>query len=367
MHTDYDVIIIGVRVAGSILAARLGQMGFTVLGIDRATFPSDTLSTHFFRAPSFRAFAEIGVLEKVKSVAPQLTINYNVIDGIAFPEAVDRPVDYPFYMCVRRIILDNILVQRAREFSSVHILEGTKVTDLLYQGDRVTGVKWKGKNGFGEAKARVIIGADGVRSFIAREVKAQIELQEPVNRAMYYAYFSGFKAKEGPAAEFHFNGNLLVYSFPCDNNLTLLAVSVPISEFVNFKQDAENEFIRRLKLMVEISPRLDCARRESPVNGTGSIPGYLRIPFGNGWALVGDSGMVMDPWSGQGIDQSSTHALLMAKHLVNYFSGTKWETAMQQYHKERNEYSLKAFQRTCKFSADLRPMTRAALENRGLT
>jgi len=366
MQTNYDVIIIGVRVAGSILATRLGQMGYRVLGIDRAIFPSDTLSTHFFRAPALRAFAEIDVLEKVKSVAPRLTVNYNVIDGITFPETVDRPEDYPFYMCIRRITLDDILVQKAREMSKVEIMEGTKVTDLLYQDDTVMGVKWKSENGAGEARAKVVVGADGVRSFVAKKVKPQVELHEPINRAMYYAYYSGFPANEGPAAEFHYNGNTIAYCMPCDNNLTLLAVSVPISEFDHFKHDAENEFIKNLKLMKEISTRLDYAKIESPVKGSGSIPGYMRIPFGDGWALVGDSGMAMDPWSGQGIDQSSTHALLMAKHLADYFSGSKWQTAMQAYHKERNEFSIKAFKRTCKFSVDLRPMTKAALENRGL-
>jgi 2-polyprenyl-6-methoxyphenol hydroxylase-like FAD-dependent oxidoreductase len=54
------------------LAAILGQKGYRILLIDRATFPSDTLSTHFFRAPALRAFDQIGVCGEVQSVAPQL-------------------------------------------------------------------------------------------------------------------------------------------------------------------------------------------------------------------------------------------------------------------------------------------------------
>jgi flavin-dependent dehydrogenase len=216
-------------------------------------------------------------------------------------------------------------------------------------------------------KAKVIVGADGANSFLAKEINAQAEFKEPVNRAMYYAYYKGINANEGPAAEFHYNGNTLVYCFPCDSGLTLLAASVPIAQFTAFKKDTETEFQNVLKSMKVLAPRLDNSVREGPIRGSGSIPGYLRIPFGNKWALVGDAGMIMDPWSGQGIDQATTHALMLGKYLDDYFSRKKdWKTAMSSYHKDRNEFSLKTYQRTCRFSVDLRPMTNAALAKRGL-
>jgi flavin-dependent dehydrogenase len=158
-----------------------------------------------------------------------------------------------------------------------------------------------------------------------------------------------------------------VYCFPCDNGLTLLAASVPIAEFAEFKRDPEAKFLSELKAMTALAPRLAKAEREGPIRGTGSIPGYLRIPYGNGWTLVGDAGMVMDPWSGQGIDQASTHAVSLARLLLDYLAGkTEWATAMKAYHRERNEFSLNTYHRTCTFGVDLRPMTRAALERRGL-
>jgi len=83
--------------------------------------------------------------------------------------------------------------------------------------------------------------------------------------------------------------------------------------------------------------------------------------------LAGDAGMVMDPWSGQGIDQATTHSVLLADHLDKYFSGEEdWENAMKAYHFARNDFSVKTYQRTCKFSVDLRPMTNEALRRRGL-
>jgi flavin-dependent dehydrogenase len=86
---DYDVIIVGGRVAGSILATRLGQYGFRVLLLEKASFPSDTLSTSFFRAPALRVIEKIGVLEEIKSAAPPLRILWNNIDGHVIREPVD--------------------------------------------------------------------------------------------------------------------------------------------------------------------------------------------------------------------------------------------------------------------------------------
>lgn len=370
---DYDVIVVGARVAGSVLAALLGQEGRRVLLLDRARFPSDTLSTHFFRAPALRAFDQVGVGDEVRAAAPHLTVNYNVIYGIVFPEPVDRPDDYPFYMCVRRITLDDILVKRVRQISAVDLHEGAKVEGLVCE-DRavgstscVTGVRWRESNARHHATARAVVGADGIQSLVAKEVGPQVEHEEPVNRAMYYAYYRGLAPNDGPAAEFHYRENNLVYCFPCDSGLALLAASVPIAEFASFKRDAEGRFARELAAMPALAPRLESAEREGPVRGTGSIPGWMRIPYGDGWALVGDAGMIMDPWSGQGIDQATTHAVTLAGHLTSFLRGEMgWQSAMRAYHHDRNTFSKKTYERTCTFSRDLRPMTRAALDKRGL-
>ena len=365
--TDYDVIVVGARVAGSLVATLLGQNGHRVLLLDRAKFPSDSLSTHFFRAPALRAFQTAGVLDEVLASAPALTVNYNVIDGIIFPEPVDRPDDFPFYLCVRRITLDDILVRRAKATAGVEMKEGAVVVELLRQDGRVNGVRWRDGEGQHQATARVVVGADGLYSLVAKQAGAQVERQEPVNRAMYYAYYQGIQANKGPAAEFHYRGNYLVYCFPCDASLTLVAASVPIADFTEFKRDPNGRLEEELRAMTALKDRVAMAARQSPVRGTGSIPGILRVPYGPGWALAGDAGMVMDPWSGQGIDQGATGAVTLARELHEYLSGSKdWDPAMRSYHQDRNDFSLKTFERTCTFSRDLRPMTRAALESRGL-
>lgn len=365
---EYDAIIIGSRVAGSITGSLLGDQGHSVLVLDRAHFPSDTLSTHFFRAPSFRSFAAISVQDEVESVAPKLTVNYNVIDGIVFPEAVDRPDDYPFYLNVRRITLDDILVRRLKSTDNVELIEGAKARELLRDdAGKIIGVQWKDEDGKHEAHAKVVVGADGVRSFVAKEVEAVEERESEVSRLMYFGYFSDVEANEGPAAEFHYRGNNIGYSIPTDADLTVLAISAPIAKFREFKRDPEGKLMSELEAMVDIAPRLPKAKLESKVLGTGSIPCYMRIPFGSGWVLVGDAGMALDPWSGQGIDQVSSHSVMLATHLGAFLSGDQeWEAAMTDFHRERNEFSDKAYRQTATFAPDLRRMTAAALSKRGL-
>jgi len=365
---DYDVIIIGARIAGSVLASHLGDRGHHVLLLDRNTFPRDTLSTHFFRAPAIRVFDALGVLGEVEANAPRLTVDYNVVGDIVFPEPVDEPEDFPYYLCVRRITLDHILVRRSKRTEGVEMREGAVATDLLWEDGFCKGVKWREKGRRDEATARAVIGADGVRSTIARQVEPEVEDERPVERAMYYAYYRNIPAKEGPAAEFHYRGNHLVYCVPTSDDLTLLAASVPVEEFDQFRSDPEGELVAVLESMTALAPRLVGMEREGPVRGSGTIPCFRRVPYGPGWALVGDAGMTLDPWSGQGIDQASTHATMLAERLDAYLSGESgWGSAMEAYHQERNEFSQKIYRQTANFAPDLRPMTRKALERRGLT
>ena len=91
---DYDIIIVGGRVAGSVLAALLGEQGHRVLVLEKAHFPSDTLSTHFFRAPALRVFERLGVLDKVRSAAPPLTTVWNYMDGYVISVPVKAPEEH---------------------------------------------------------------------------------------------------------------------------------------------------------------------------------------------------------------------------------------------------------------------------------
>jgi flavin-dependent dehydrogenase len=351
---DFDVIIIGARVAGSVLATLLGQQGHRILILEKASFPSDALSTHFFRAPTFKVFERMHIFNQVLQTAPKLVNSFNDFDGRVSSGPVEDSGNYNHYLCVRRITLDDILIKRVQRESTVELHEGAALGELIWDEEQVVGVCWQESGHRFEAKARVVIGADGFYSQVAKQVKPLVEQSEPVNRAMYYAYYHGLQSQEGPAAEFHLRGNHLVYVFPTDGDLTLVAETMPIAEFGEFRKNPEERLTAQLKVLPELAPRLRGAERFGPVRGAGNIPGYMRVPYGRGWVLVGDSETIQDPWSGRGIDHATTHAALLADSLHAWLTDEMgWEQAMKQYHAARNEFSLETFQQTCMYSRDL--------------
>ncbi|HSL46164.1 MAG TPA: NAD(P)/FAD-dependent oxidoreductase [Anaerolineales bacterium] len=366
---DYDVIVVGGRVAGSVLATILGQRGQRVLVLEKSHFPSDTLSTHFFRAPALRVFERMGILEEVKSAAPPLTLQWNYIDGHVITEPVKTDEEHlRFFLCERRITLDWILFQRMAREPSVEVRQDAQVRELIWKDDRVAGVRWSEKEGMNEASARVVVGADGFYSMLAKIVVPAYETSFPVQRCMYYTYFQGLEPlDDGSIAEHHFVGNTLTYIFPTDASLTLVAISLPISEFSSLKKEPLKQVRSHLESLPLLAPRLCGAEVTAEVKGAGNIPGYQRVPYGPGWVLTGDAHQIMDPWSGMGIDHATTHASLLADALKGYLQETtSWETAMSKYHTQARQWSEKTYRRTCTFAADLRPMTRAALQRRGL-
>ena len=365
---EYDVIIVGGRVAGSILATRLGQSGFRVLLLEKASFPSDTLSTSFFRAPALRLFEKVGVLEEIKSAAPSLRVLWNNIDGHVIREPVDAPEEHlRFFLCERRITLDQILFQRVKREPCVEVRLGTNVRDLIWRDGRVIGVRWNEQDGMAEATARVVIGADGFYSTVVKLLNPVYETFSPVQRCAYYTYFQGLDSFEEPTAEHHFVGNTLTYVFPTDGNLTMVALSLPISEFHSFKKEPLQGLQAHLESLPLLAPRLAQAEIATDIYGSGNIPSYQRIPFGPGWALVGDAHQVMDPWSGMGIDHATTHANFLAASLYQWLKeDASWETAMNEYRKQARKWSQKSYRHTTSYAADLRPMTQAALQRRGL-
>jgi 2-polyprenyl-6-methoxyphenol hydroxylase-like FAD-dependent oxidoreductase len=367
MNAEFDAIVVGARIAGSITATLLGEYGHSVLLLDRAHFPSDTLSTHFFRYPALKAFQRAGVFDRVQAAAPHMSNTFTDIESHTWSEPVEGEDGLDYMICLRRITLDAILAERVQEVRHIKFSQGSRLTDLLRSGNTVIGAKWTDRSGNHENSARVIVGADGFYSKVAECVRPEMEAVEPVHRAMYFTYFQGFPRGETSAAEFYFRGDHLVYVFPTDKELTLIAISVPIAEFERYRKDAEGEMMSMLTNLPLLAPRLAAARRAAPVKGAGNIPCYQRIPYGAGWVLVGDSGQVFDPWSGQGIDHASQHAVLLADLLHQYLQNQKtWQDAMSEYHTLRNSSSKKNFESTRRFSRDLRPMARGALRNRGL-
>ncbi len=137
----HDVIVVGARCAGSPVAMLLARKGHRVLLLDRSTFPSDTVSTHYMHQAGLGRLRAWGLLDRViaTGVPPikQLSFSYTGIDIAGFPDPIDG-IDAVY--CPRRTVLDSILVDAARE-AGAEVIEGFSVTDAMFDGDRAVGVR----------------------------------------------------------------------------------------------------------------------------------------------------------------------------------------------------------------------------------
>jgi 2-polyprenyl-6-methoxyphenol hydroxylase-like FAD-dependent oxidoreductase len=177
----FDVIVIGARCAGSSTAMLLGRRGHRVLLLDRASFPSDVISTHFLWPHGASYLNRWGLLDQVKAVTPSFTELKLVNEGIPLTGSVplellqqhfqtlhgdDRGL-VQSYLSVRRRVLDDLLVDAAAA-AGVEVCQGCAVERLLMEGDRVVGVVCRTKNGEQfEARAPLVVGADGRYFFLA--------------------------------------------------------------------------------------------------------------------------------------------------------------------------------------------------------
>ena len=360
-NASYDVVIVGSRVAGSVLAALLGDAGLKVLLTDAQSFPSDTLSTHLFRGAGLISVLDrLGILETVEAMGPpRLLRNYNYSDGIPQPNPrPPHPGRLGFCMSVRRVTLDNLLILRAIQSPSVAFLPSTTVSRVLLDDDgRATGVQLRAPDGPREVQARMVIGADGRHSTVAKAVRAVIEQEVAAVRALYYCTVTGFAGIAPGAdagAEFSLRGDEMVYALPSESGVACIAASVNVERFRWLRKDLEGNFRRVVAGHAAIADRFEAATQLSPVTGYGPQPNYVRVPVGPGWALVGDAGIYQDPWSGQGMDMAGRHATFLAEALIGWMvDGQSESAALRGYHRRRNEHALPVFISTTSLATDL--------------
>lgn len=361
MDAEYDVVVIGARVGGAVAATLLGEAGHRVLLIDAATFPSDTVSTHFFRGAGLGAMlVRLRLLERVLELgSPPLTRQYDY-DGSSPGPTINDPQDpgqLGYCLSVRRLALDRLLVERARATPGVDFRERTPARSLLFDdGGRVSGVTVEHDGAKHAIRARLVVGADGRGSRVAGWVDAPIDRREVATRAMYYRYFSGFEGPGGVSdgPEFSLQGDELVYAFPSDAGLTCLAISINLGAFATFRHDLEGTFAARLTAHRGLAQRFAASTPVGRILGTGPKDAIVRRPYGPGWALVGDAALSQDPWTGLGMDNAGTHAGFLAEAIDDCLAGRSPEnTALADYHRRRDEHALSGFTETAELGRDL--------------
>jgi 2-polyprenyl-6-methoxyphenol hydroxylase-like FAD-dependent oxidoreductase len=310
----YDAIIVGARCAGSPTAMLLARRGFKVLLVDRATFPSDTISTHILWPHGAEILARWGLLGTLAATGAPPICRHMTFDvgPFALRGAIPDANDGRGGFCPRRTVLDSLLLHAAAE-AGVEVREGFIVDELLVAGDSVVGIRGHGRGADRvEEHARIVIGADGVNSFVARAVQAVEYDVRPVAACGYYSYFSDVRQDD---IELYVRDHHAFGGAPTNDGLHLVMVNWPARDFPAVRADVEGYVWRALESAPEFAARVREGRREERWYGTAGVPGYFRKPYGKGWALVGDASYNRDPITAQGISDAFIDAEMLATAL----------------------------------------------------
>jgi 2-polyprenyl-6-methoxyphenol hydroxylase-like FAD-dependent oxidoreductase len=347
----YDAIVVGARCAGSSTAMLLARRGLKVLLVDRATFPSDTISTHILWPHGAEVLARWGLRDSLAATGAPPICRRMTFDVGPFalcgtiPDANDGMGGF----CPRRTVLDGLLVNAAEE-SGADVRHSFTVDDLLMTGDTVVGIRGHGSGSRSvEERARVIVGADGVNSFVARAVHAPEYDPRPVAACCYYSYFSDVAQDD---IELYVRDHVAFGGAPTHDGLHLLMVNWPTKDFAAVRADVEGHVWRALEAAPAFLARMRAGRREEKWYGTAGVPGYFRKPYGKGWVLVGDAGYCKDPMTAQGISDAFIDAELLAEALSRWLSGHgTFEELLAAHESTRNERVRPMYEFTSQLAA----------------
>ncbi len=328
----YDAIIVGARVAGSATALLLARRGMKVLLLDKASFPSDTISTHYIHAAGISCLNRWGLLERlIATDCPpirRVAFDFGPFGFAGTPPPAEGGISDAY--APRRTVLDKLLVDAAVEVGC-EVRQNTAVEELVADGGTVTGVRC---GGFEEA-ADIVIGADGMHSLVARQVEPRRYNVHPILSCIYYGYWSNVPVS---IAELIVRPRQTVITFPTHDGLTVGIVSSAISDFPRIRLDHENCY------RAALPARFREGRMESRIFGTADLGNFYRQPYGPGWALVGDAGYHKDPLTAQGISDAFRDAELLAQALTGE---EPRDQALAGYERQRNEQTMALYEFTC--------------------
>jgi flavin-dependent dehydrogenase len=352
MAKAFDAIVVGARCAGSPTAMLLARKGYRVLVVDRASFPSDTVSSHLVHPLGATALSRWGLLDRLTATGCPPIDTYSFDFGPFTISGSPGTDESPIAFAPRRTILDKLLVDAAAE-AGAEVREGFAVEEVLIENGLAGGIKGRSSRGGSTVEhARVLVGADGFRSFVAERVQPEHYDERPPLCVGYYTYWSGLPM-DGRAEVYIRDGRAFA-AWPTHEDLTLIIAGWPYAEFEENKKDIEGNYLKTIELAPAFADRLRGAKREARFFGMG-VPNYFRKPYGPGWALVGDAGYNKDFITSQGIMDAFHDAEFCANALAQSFSAARpFEDAMAEYQRARDARVKPMYDFTCEL-ATLQP------------
>ncbi|WHY00916.1 NAD(P)/FAD-dependent oxidoreductase [Neobacillus sp. DY30] len=362
MRNQFDVIIVGGRVAGAATAYELSKKGYKVLLVERGKFPSDILSTHNFFNNSLVMLKEMGVLGTLLATGTPtykrvfIQFDDQIIDG-NFPEVEGEPN----CLCIRRTHLDQILFYHAAQQENVTAIQRYRVTDVVEENGATVGILAVDQNGIEhEYRANLVIGADGRNSLVRKKVNSEKLKSVPTDFASYVGYVKNFTQNGKRSAEFYKIKDKLIIAFPTSDQLHVIGIMFPLEDkewMERFKGNPEEAFRSLVDSGFENTDfprRLQAASFEGPVKGLLGYDNDWYNGMGKGWALVGDALSFKDPAVGQGMHDALYGARVLAEILSQHQDWSiNWDDMAEEYKQQMTTKMMARFEMACKFTKNI--------------
>jgi menaquinone-9 beta-reductase len=340
--SDFDVIIVGAGPAGSTLAAFLGRRGVSTLLLDKDRFPRDKVCGEYMSPETGATLHRSGVLDRVEA-APHRKLRGILVhsyDGTlsrgTYREIAGHAPYRPYGLAIRREIFDEILFRHAAAYPSVTALQGFRVEGLLRENEQVVGVR----GSQGAFSARVVVGADGVRSVVARALGLS-ELAQDHQKFAMAGYWTGMRHED--YGELHMGTPGYFALAPVDGDLVNINFVVDKSAALAAKGDVEGFYRRHLEANPRLRERLQGASLEGKVRATGPMARRCTGTVAPGALLIGDAAEFVDPFTGEGLYIAMRSAELAAPVIAEALAARRVDRRMlDRFHEARTrEFSEK--------------------------
>lgn len=338
-----DVVIVGGGPAGSILACLLAQAGYSVMVIERDIHPREHVGESLTPSTNF-VFKQIGVLERMEEIgfvhkrgacwtAPRARVGSHVsirLDEFPPPDAVQL-----YTYNVERDDFDAMLLRNAHE-QGAKVLQGVKVEQVLFEGDRAVGVRARVADGWErDVFARVVVDASGRRCVVPAQLKLK-SLDPQFSQRCMYSWFTGVEPHP-PGTEgmlfLHFVAmeRAWVWEIPLRNGIWSVGVVTDKADFKKPGTSEEEFFSSIVERNANLRHYQGNAERIRPYWVESDYSYEIEQLVGNGWLLVGDAVRFVDPIFSTGVDVASYSALYAFEAIKASFEGDDEERLFRAY------------------------------------
>jgi flavin-dependent dehydrogenase len=330
----FDAVVVGARCAGASAALLLARAGYQVLLVDRSKFPSDTMSTLYIHQPGVERLARWGVLDAVvASGCPKLDeVTYCAADVCLHGPAVAIGCVDGAY-APRRALLDQILVNAAVD-AGASFRDGSRLVSVI-GGDRVSGVVLRDNAGRETSeRTRLVVGADGMRSTVARLAAARTVVMDPLTTCVYYSFW-----RDVPGHfEFYERTGGWIAVIPTSDDLTVVAAYLPQGQFSRARKNPLATYLDAIRTTApDVFNRVMAGERVGRLRGTGDQQNFFRQASGPGWVLIGDAGTHKDSITARGITDALIQSELLARIIGSDLTERdRLDIALQRFGEERD-------------------------------